>query len=66
MNILFNPVIVSVVAMCVLCLLKFNVLLAIIVSAVIAGLVAGMPFYISDEAAEALLSQFKRKILYLS
>ena len=57
MNILFNPVIVSVVAMCVLCLLKFNVLLAIIVSAVIAGLVAGMPFYISDEAAEALLSQ---------
>lgn len=57
MNILFNPVIVSVIVMCVLCLLKFNVLLAIIVSAVVAGLTAGMPFYISSDTAKALLAQ---------
>ena len=56
MNILFNPVIVSVIVMCVLCLLKFNVLLAIIVSAVVAGL-TGMPFYISSDTAKALLAQ---------
>ena len=40
---LFNPVVISVIVMCVLCLLKFNVMLAIIVSAVVAGLAAGMP-----------------------
>lgn len=57
MNILLNPVIVSVIVMCVLCLLKFNVLLAIIVSAVVAGLTAGMPFYISSDTAKALLAQ---------
>ena len=57
MNILFNPVIVSVIVMCVLCLLKFNVLLAIIISAVVAGLTAGMPFYISSDTAKALLAQ---------
>lgn len=57
MNILFNPVIVSVIVMCVLCLLKFNVLLAIIVSAVVAGLTAGVPFYISSDTAKALLAQ---------
>ena len=57
MDILLNPVIVSVIVMCVLCLLKFNVLLAIIVSAVVAGLAAGMPFYISSDTAKALLAQ---------
>ena len=43
---LFNPVVISVIVMCVLCLLKFNVMLAIIVSAVVAGLAAGMPLYV--------------------
>ncbi|EJP25385.1 Na+/H+ antiporter family protein [Peptostreptococcaceae bacterium AS15] len=57
MDILLNPVIVSVIVMCVLCLLKFNVLLAIIVSAVVAGLAAGMPFYISSDAAKELLAK---------
>lgn len=54
---LFNPVVISVIVMCVLCLLKFNVMLAIIVSAVVAGLAAGMPLYISEDAAKALLAQ---------
>ena len=38
---LTNPVLVSVVLMCALCLLRFNVLLAILVSALAAGLLAG-------------------------
>ena len=41
--ILLNPVVLSVIVMTVLCLLKLNVLLALIVSALVAGLVAGMP-----------------------
>lgn len=42
MTILFNPVIVSVILLCVLCLCKINVLLAIIISAIVAGLVGGL------------------------
>ena len=41
--IFLNPVVLSVIVMSVLCLLKLNVLLALIVSALVAGLVAGMP-----------------------
>ena len=43
MSILINPVFVSVMLMCILCLCKVNVLLAIVASAVAGGLVAGMP-----------------------
>lgn len=43
MEILFNPVIVSVVLLCALCLFRVNVLLAIIISSIAAGLSAGMP-----------------------
>lgn len=42
---LFNPVVISVIVMCALCLIKFNVLLSILVSAVVAGIAAGMPIY---------------------
>ena len=41
--ILFNPVVVSIAVMIILCLLKFNVLLAILVSAIVAGVCSGMP-----------------------
>lgn len=43
MEILLNPIIVSVVVLCILCLCKVNVLLALLVSAIVAGLVGGMP-----------------------
>lgn len=43
MEIVFNPVIISVVLLCTLCILKINVLLAIIISSIVAGLCAGMP-----------------------
>ena len=41
--ILLNPVVISVIVMTVLCLLKLNVLLALFISALVAGVTAGMP-----------------------
>ncbi|AII15452.1 Na+/H+ antiporter family protein [Campylobacter iguaniorum] len=38
---LTNPVLISVLLMCVLCLMRFNVLLAILISAISAGLISG-------------------------
>ena len=43
--ILLNPVVISVIVMCALCLVKFNVLLSILVAGIIGGLAAGMPIY---------------------
>lgn len=40
---LFNPVIISVILLCILCLLGINVLISIMISAIIAGLISGMP-----------------------
>lgn len=42
MDLLLNPIIVSVVVLCVLCLCKVNVLVSIIVSAIVAGLTGGL------------------------
>ena len=42
LTLVMNPAIVSVIILCVLCLKKVNVLLAIVVAALIAGLLAGM------------------------
>lgn len=42
MEMIFNPVIISVVILCVLCVLRVNVLLAIIISSIIAGISAHM------------------------
>lgn len=41
-DIIFNPVIVSIIFLFILCLLRVNVLLSIIISTIIAGLVSGM------------------------
>ncbi|PAF42877.1 sodium:proton antiporter [Helicobacter sp. 11S02596-1] len=38
----FNPVVIAVVVMCVLCLFRLNVMLAIIAASLVGGLVAGM------------------------
>ena len=57
MTILFNPVVVSVIVLTVLCLLKFNILLALIVSAIVGGLVGGLPLAVIDaESKLAFLS----------
>ena len=42
MEFILNPVIISVILLCILCLGKVNVLLALIISAVVAGKTAGM------------------------
>ena len=39
---LLNPVVISVIVMCALCLLRFNILLAILVSALVAGISANI------------------------
>ena len=39
---ILNPIIISVILLCVLCLCRVNVLLALLVSAIVAGKVAGM------------------------
>lgn len=43
MSILTNPVVVSVIVLTALCLLKFNILLALIIAAIIGGVLGGMP-----------------------
>ena len=42
-NLLFNPVIISVILLCILCVRKGNVLLALIISAIVAGVIANIP-----------------------
>ena len=42
MEILTNPVTVAVIVLCVLCLLKLNVLMSLIISALVGGLLGGM------------------------
>ena len=39
----FNPIIISVITLCVLCLLKINVLFSLMISAIVAGFLANMP-----------------------
>ncbi|GAA0103420.1 SLC13 family permease [Paraclostridium sordellii] len=41
--VLFNPVVISIVVMIILCLFKFNVLLSILVAAIVAGIFSGIP-----------------------
>ena len=49
MEILLNPVTVSVVVLCVLCLLRLNVLLSMLIACVVGGLVGGIPIYSDSE-----------------
>ncbi len=42
MELLLNPIIISVVLLCILCLAKVNVLLALLISAIAAGLTGGL------------------------
>ena len=43
LDIIRNPVVISVILMCVLCLLKLNVLLVLIISSMAGGIAAGVP-----------------------
>lgn len=43
MELLFNPVLISVIILCLLCLFKVNVLFSLMISSIIAGLISKMP-----------------------
>ena len=55
MSNLLNPVIVAVILLCVLCLLKVNVLLSMLVSLFVAGLIGGLPV-VADEGVSIMNS----------
>ena len=42
MSLITNPAVISIILLCVLCLKRVNVLLAIIISTITAGLISGM------------------------
>ena len=48
MEILTNPVTISVIVLCVLSLLKLNVLLSMLIACVVGGLVGGIPIYTAE------------------
>ncbi len=43
MEVLFNPVLISVIILCLLCVFKVNVLFSLMISSIIAGLISKMP-----------------------
>ena len=43
MELLFNPVLISVIILCLLCIFKVNVLFSLMISSIIAGLISKMP-----------------------
>ena len=49
MEILTNPVTISVIVLCVLSLLKLNVLLSMLIACVVGGLVGGIPIYTTED-----------------
>jgi len=53
---LLNPVIVAVLLLCVLCLLKVNVLLSMLISLFVAGLIGGLPIVSSGDEASIMSS----------
>lgn len=55
LEILINPITVSVLILCVLCLLKLNVLLSMLVACVIGGFVGGIPIYSPDGNAQTVM-----------
>ena len=57
MEILTNPVLVAVVVLCVLCLLKLNVLMSLIISALVGALIGGISI---PDAMKLLCSGFSR------
>lgn len=65
-EIISNPVTLSVIVMCVLCLFKLNVILSLLISAMVAGLTAGMgPGEIMGGVIEGLNGNGTNAVAYL-
>ncbi len=66
LQILTNPITLSVIVMCVLCLCKLNVILSLLISAMVAGLAAGMgPAAIMESVITGLNGNGTNAIAYL-
>ena len=57
---MLNPVIVAVILLCVLCLLKINVLLSMLVSLTVAGLIGGLPVVSSGDEVSIMQLRYRR------
>ena len=53
--ILFNPIVVSVIVLCVLCLCKLNVLLSMLIACVAGGLAGGLPLMTMEVGGEKVI-----------
>ncbi len=53
MELLFNPVLISVIILCLLCVFKVNVLFSLMISSIVAGLISKMPI---DKIMNLLIS----------
>ncbi len=53
MELLFNPVLISVIVLCLLCIFKVNVLFALMISSIVAGLISKIPI---DKIMELFIS----------
>lgn len=66
MEMLSNPVVVSVIVMIVLCLLKLNVILSLFISALVAGLTAGIPLpKVTSTLIEGMGGQSETALSYI-
>lgn len=56
MSVIFNPVVLSVIVLCILCLCKLNVMFSLIIACVVGGLMAGLP--LMDTIVPTMLGGF--------
>lgn len=55
MSILLNPVTISVVVLCVLCLMRLNIILSMLIACVVGGLAGSLPLFGAENSIMALL-----------
>ena len=56
MSILLNPVTISVVVLCVLCLMRLNIILSMLIACVVGGLAGSLPLFGAENSIMALLT----------
>ena len=59
-SILINPVTVSVLVLCALCLTGLNVLLSMLIACIIGGVAGGIPLLSAPEGTQTVKSEAKR------
>ena len=56
MSILLNPVTISVVVLCVLCLMRLNIILSMLIACVVGGLAGSLPLFGAENSIMALFT----------